>query len=152
MRHPRNYVSLMLNHTPVAPPPPPPPPSNSPKTTQNKNRSRPARPSTTPCKLAVFLGEQAIHGERSAHKGKAPPGMVAIPPPVPTVETPPSSSETAKSVLDSQGPEAMSSWVRQKKGVMVTDTTMRDAHQVHKCMYHVPSTNHMYTGGRVKLV
>ncbi|CAN0146111.1 unnamed protein product, partial [Ectocarpus fasciculatus] len=37
--------------------------------------------------------------------------------------------ETAKSVLDAKGPEAMAAWVRQKKGIMVTDTTMRDAHQ-----------------------
>lgn len=36
---------------------------------------------------------------------------------------------TALQVLDSQGPEAVARWVLQQKGVLVTDTTMRDAHQ-----------------------
>lgn len=96
-------------------------------------RSRPPKASTTPCKLAVFLAEQAIHGERAAHKGRAPPG-IATTPPVPALSPPGSidvpAVETAKSILDTKGPEAMAAWVRQKKRVMVTDTTMRDAHQV----------------------
>ncbi|CAN0394446.1 unnamed protein product, partial [Scytosiphon promiscuus] len=73
-----------------------------------------------------------IHGERSAHKGRAPPGMTTVPPVAPDLSTttlPDSPSETAKSVLDAKGPEAMAAWVREKKSVMVTDTTMRDAHQ-----------------------
>lgn len=58
--------------------------------------------------------------------------MVTNPPVavVPSPESSPATGETAKSVLDAEGPEAMASWVRRKKGVMVTDTTMRDAHQV----------------------
>lgn len=60
-------------------------------------------------------------------------------PPVPALAPPggskPSASETAKSVLDAQGPEAMAAWVRQKKRVMVTDTTMRDAHQAWTACY-----------------
>lgn len=94
-------------------------------------RSRPPKVSTAPCKLAVFLAEQAIHGERSAHKGRAPVGVPTTPPvaPVSSVAAAPA-LKTAKSVLDEEGPEAMATWVRQKKGVMVTDTTMRDAHQV----------------------
>ncbi|CAM9310439.1 unnamed protein product [Ectocarpus sp. 6 AP-2014] len=95
----------------------------------SKPRSRPARPSTKPSKLATFLAEQAIHGERSAHKGRAPQGMTTTPPAIPDVKPTEAAGETAKSVLDAKGPEAMAAWVRQKKGVMVTDTTMRDAHQ-----------------------
>lgn len=96
-------------------------------------RSRPPRASTTPCKLAVFLAEQALHGERSAHKGRAPPGVATTPPRAGLASLEGanvSATETAKSVLDAQGPEAMAAWVRNKKRVMVTDTTMRDAHQV----------------------
>ena len=37
--------------------------------------------------------------------------------------------ETAKSILDSQGPVALAAWVRQQSKVLLTDTTMRDAHQ-----------------------
>eukprot|EP00903_Cladosiphon_okamuranus_P009747 g9267.t1 len=98
----------------------------------SKPRSRPPKPSTAPSKLAVFLADQAIHGERSAHKGRAPPGMTTTPPTIPDLTglgDSPLPLETAKSMLDSKGPEAMAAWVRQKKSVMVTDTTMRDAHQ-----------------------
>lgn len=102
-----------------------------------ESRSRPPRPSTAPSKLAVFLAEQAVHGERSAHKGRAPPGMTTTPPTIPDLSSlepaaAAAAAETAKSVLDAKGPEALAAWVRQKKRVMVTDTTMRDAHQVHK--------------------
>jgi hypothetical protein len=36
---------------------------------------------------------------------------------------------TAKDILDSQGPEAVVQWVTQQTGVLITDATMRDAHQ-----------------------
>ena len=36
---------------------------------------------------------------------------------------------SAKAVLDAEGPEAMARWVRAQTRVLVTDTTMRDAHQ-----------------------
>lgn len=101
--------------------------------TSSPHRSRPPKPSTKPSKLAEFLADQAIHGERSAHKGLAPAGMTTVPPTAPEIpegDLPAPPAETAKSVLDAQGPEAMAAWVRKKKSVMVTDTTMRDAHQV----------------------
>jgi pyruvate carboxylase len=34
-----------------------------------------------------------------------------------------------RQVLDRDGPEAVAKWVLAQKGVLVTDTTMRDAHQ-----------------------
>lgn len=37
--------------------------------------------------------------------------------------------ENAKTVLDRDGPEAMAKWVRARKEILLTDTTMRDAHQ-----------------------
>ncbi|MGP6139348.1 MULTISPECIES: pyruvate carboxylase [unclassified Jeotgalibaca] len=36
---------------------------------------------------------------------------------------------TAKMVLDKQGPEAVSQWIKDQKNVLLTDTTFRDAHQ-----------------------
>ncbi|WP_029508390.1 pyruvate carboxylase [Paucilactobacillus suebicus] len=36
---------------------------------------------------------------------------------------------TAKDVLDDKGPDAMVEWIKQQKAVLLTDTTMRDAHQ-----------------------
>jgi pyruvate carboxylase len=49
----------------------------------------------------------------------------------PSPQIPPrmETQETAKSILDSQGPEALAAWVRQQSRVLLTDTTMRDAHQ-----------------------
>ena len=34
-----------------------------------------------------------------------------------------------KYLLDTQGPEAVSKWVLAQKSLLITDTTMRDAHQ-----------------------
>ena len=38
-------------------------------------------------------------------------------------------SGQAKIILDTQGPEAVAKWMWEQKCVLVTDTTMRDAHQ-----------------------
>jgi hypothetical protein len=79
-----------------------------------------------------------IHGERSAYTGRAPAGVPRVAP-VPQAVFHPHPSEaanaaggppvTAKTVLDAQGPEAVAQWVLQQPGVLLTDTTMRDAHQ-----------------------
>jgi pyruvate carboxylase len=37
--------------------------------------------------------------------------------------------ENAKQILDNQGPKAMAKWLKEQKRVLLTDTTMRDAHQ-----------------------
>lgn len=36
---------------------------------------------------------------------------------------------TAKNILDEQGPEAVTKWVKEQNSVLMTDTTFRDAHQ-----------------------
>ncbi|MGM0173901.1 pyruvate carboxylase [Enterococcus sp. DIV0800] len=36
---------------------------------------------------------------------------------------------TAKNILDQQGPEAVTKWVKEQENVLLTDTTFRDAHQ-----------------------
>ncbi|CAM9513097.1 unnamed protein product, partial [Choristocarpus tenellus] len=95
----------------------------------SKPRSRPKKASTLPCKLVLYLADQVIHGERSSYKGLAPPGMTKVAPVIPEVTAPAVPAQTAKSLLDAEGPEAMAAWVRKSKRVLVTDTTMRDAHQ-----------------------
>ncbi|KRM89175.1 pyruvate carboxylase [Liquorilactobacillus vini] len=40
-----------------------------------------------------------------------------------------SDTVTAKQVLDSQGATGLTNWIKQQKEVLLTDTTMRDAHQ-----------------------
>ncbi|CAN0427374.1 unnamed protein product, partial [Discosporangium mesarthrocarpum] len=102
-------------------------------TGSSKPRARPPKVSKAPCKLVSFLAKQVIHGERSAYKGRAPAGMVKMPPTAPNLSKEALRAEavptTAKGVLDMEGPEAMASWVRENNKVLVTDTTMRDAHQ-----------------------
>lgn len=41
----------------------------------------------------------------------------------------PSDLVTAKDILDAQGPDAVAQWVKSQDKVLLTDTTMRDAHQ-----------------------
>ncbi len=91
-----------------------------------------------PGRLIEYLAHEVIHGERSAYTGKAPAGVPRVAP-VPQAVIHPHPSEgvaaaggppvTAKTVLDAQGPEAVAQWVLQQPGVLLTDTTMRDAHQ-----------------------
>lgn len=81
-------------------------------------------------KILEFLTERTIKGEHSFFKGKGPkdcPRTAFLKP----VEATAKQEENAKSVLDKSGPEAMAKWVRaqSKNRVLMTDTTMRDAHQ-----------------------
>ncbi len=94
------------------------------------------KPDGSPSKLLHYLATRTISGEHSLYKGKAP--MRALegytdPPDFSGVGVTDRSAmpENAKSVLDAQGPEALAQWVRAKSPTrtLVTDTTLRDAHQ-----------------------
>lgn len=84
----------------------------------------------TPPKLVSYIAHQTIRGEHSAYKGKCKASIScknvrvtgSMVPERPTYEN-------AKTVLDRDGPEALAKWVRAKNEVLLTDTTMRDAHQ-----------------------
>ena len=102
-----------------------------------KPRTAAAKPGK-PGRLLELLAQEVIHGERSAYTGKAPAGVPRVAPSPPAVIHPhPSEAAnaaggppvTAKTVLDAEGPEAVARWVLQQPGVLLTDTTMRDAHQ-----------------------
>jgi acetyl-CoA carboxylase carboxyl transferase alpha subunit len=90
---------------------------------------RPVRAS----RLVQHLAEETLCGERSRFRGLAP---AALPLAAPSV-TPSSSSSSssssrpvnAKHVLDTEGPEALAQWTRSQTRTLLTDTTMRDAHQ-----------------------
>ncbi|KAK7237528.1 CoA carboxylase [Aureococcus anophagefferens] len=87
----------------------------------------------------VAMLSQAYYGVISPEAPRRRRRAVAVPglarparrsdgPAAPAVE-PPKAVENAKTVLDRSGPEAMAAWVRSQSRVLVTDTTMRDAHQ-----------------------
>jgi len=75
----------------------------------------------------AFVANQTINSANSAYRGKAPAGNMLVPAPAKEAEASP--EPNAKSILDSQGPEALAKWLGEQTNVLVTDTTMRDAHQ-----------------------
>ena len=78
-------------------------------------------------KLLNLLGETIVNGNDQV-KGRPVPKMdlpLIIPDYDPKLEKP----AGTKQYLDQHGPEQFASWVRKQKRLLVTDTTMRDAHQ-----------------------
>ena len=85
-----------------------------------------------------FLADVVVNGPYSVLYTKIPAGIAPVTPLV----TDKSKSKTAtaavaaelrpgtaKYVLDKEGPEALSKWVRAQQRLLITDTSMRDAHQ-----------------------
>ena len=95
-------------------------------------KPRPARtkPATTDvlAKELSHVAEMTINAANSVYRGTAPEGYKQ--PPAVEVTTEPSAAPNAKSILDSQGPEAMAKWVKEQPQCLVMDTTMRDSHHV----------------------
>jgi pyruvate carboxylase len=78
-------------------------------------------------KLLTYLGEQIV--ARWGQTTKAHPlpraGLTAAPPRHAAAPPPPGTRDRLRQL----GPERFAAWVREQKPVLVTDTTMRDAHQ-----------------------
>ena len=77
-------------------------------------------------KLLSYLADVAVNG--ASHPGAVGPApVVAEPvPPKPANETPPPGF---KQIIDEQGPAAFAKAVRDHEGLLLMDTTWRDAHQ-----------------------
>ena len=92
---------------------------------------RPPKQDVSPTLLLKHLAEETVCGSMSRHRGLAPTSCPQQPPVVPVVPkaAKPAGWKNAKSVLDAEGPEALAKWVKQNSKVLLTDTTMRDAHQ-----------------------
>jgi len=89
-----------------------------------------------PPKVLEWIAQRTVKGENSAWAGRAPAGAQLDPAPLAAPEGAAAAalaragmSTTAKAVLDAEGPEAMAAWVRSQTRILLTDTTMRDAHQ-----------------------
>ncbi len=77
-------------------------------------------------KLLTYLGEVIVNGNPEV-KGKKVPAEIRparIPPHIPG--TPPPGT---KQLLDQLGPEGFADWTRSEQRLLLTDTTLRDAHQ-----------------------
>ena len=73
-------------------------------------------------KVLTFLGNKVINEV----KGEKPQFNVPV---LPKIITDIKSLSGTKQILDQYGPEKLSKWVLEKKGLLITDTTMRDAQQ-----------------------
>ena len=88
--------------------------------------SRPRKDRGT--RLLRYVGHIAVNGQVEGPRGRTRPDFRT--PPMPTSEPgwkPPAA--TFKQILDSDGPEALVTHLRDHKRVLFTDTTFRDAHQ-----------------------
>ena len=94
---------------------------------------REAKKSTSASLLVKHIAKQVVCSDSSRHRGLAPAscGLVppAAPPVAPYVPAFGNVHITAKMVLDTYGPDMLASWVKLHKRVLLSDTTMRDAHQ-----------------------
>ena len=78
-------------------------------------------------KLLTYIADVSINGHPEVRDRPRPP--VDAPVPVVPEYEPLIVVEGSKQVLDRQGPRGLASWLKAKKEVVFTDTTMRDAHQ-----------------------
>ncbi|MEM1161193.1 MAG: pyruvate carboxylase, partial [Pseudomonadota bacterium] len=78
-------------------------------------------------KLLTFIGDITVNGNPEV-AGRARPPADAIPPdaPKPLSHTP---RPGLKQRLDAEGPKAIADWMLAQDALLITDTTMRDAHQ-----------------------
>ncbi len=77
--------------------------------------------------MLSYLGEVIVNGHPQI-RGKAEPAS-RKPAPVPLFDPMSPIPEGTRTLLDRLGPEGFCKWVRQQKRLLVTDTTLRDAHQ-----------------------
>ena len=77
-------------------------------------------------KLLDYLGELVVNGRFvQGASGPVTPRVAPLLPKVPTTPLP----KGLKQVIENEGPEGFARAVRQHRGLLLTDTTWRDAHQ-----------------------
>ncbi|CAB9516740.1 Pyruvate carboxylase [Seminavis robusta] len=81
-------------------------------------------------KLLLYIGNTVINGTpKELGAVGSPPSSVD--PMIPVIEPKPGQldKKSLKQIFDTEGPEAFAKAVRQNEGLLITDTTWRDAHQ-----------------------
>ena len=87
-----------------------------------------ARPRDRASRLLRYLAETTVNGHPEVKDRPLPPAHARRPRLPPLHSSGPLASG-AKALLDAEGPRAVAEWMRSEPRVLVTDTTMRDAHQ-----------------------
>ena len=85
------------------------------------------RPRDRASRLLRYVAEVTVNGHPEVAGRPAPPAHARTPRPPRRAGG--IRSDGAKARLDAEGPEAVAAWMRNESRVLVTDTTMRDAHQ-----------------------
>jgi pyruvate carboxylase len=81
-------------------------------------------------RLLTYIGDVIVNGNPEV-AGRPEPGLMppAVLPDVPAAEMMKDPPAGTKQIFDELGPEGFARWMLQQKRLLVTDTTMRDAHQ-----------------------
>ncbi|HSU79114.1 MAG TPA: pyruvate carboxylase [Candidatus Angelobacter sp.] len=77
-------------------------------------------------KMLTYIAETTLNGHPGIKKGKKPAFNT---PKVPDVKLSAPIPKGTKQILDEFGPDAVVDWVKKQEKVLLTDTTLRDAHQ-----------------------
>jgi len=82
-------------------------------------------------RILTYLAETVVNGNAEVTGRARPERLVAVRPPRLPASTPPPADAPAgcKQLLEELGPERFAQWMREQQRVLLTDTTMRDAHQ-----------------------
>jgi pyruvate carboxylase len=79
-------------------------------------------------KLLHYIGEVIVNGTPEALGAVGPPPS-STDPMIPILNPKPKTKPSLKQIFDTEGPEAFAKAVRANEGLLITDTTWRDAHQ-----------------------
>jgi pyruvate carboxylase len=85
-----------------------------------------ARPRDRATRLLTHIADITVNGHPDL-KGRTKPSRNAPEPTVPLVSGP--VPDGTRQVLEREGPEGLARWIRAQDAALITDTTMRDAHQ-----------------------
>jgi pyruvate carboxylase len=78
-------------------------------------------------KILTYIADITVNGHPETAGRPRPPAEARAPrPPVRRADPPPAG---ARAILTEQGPQAVAAWMAAERRLLITDTTMRDAHQ-----------------------
>lgn len=79
-------------------------------------------------KLLLYIGDIIVNGPPKKLGATGPPPS-HIKPQIPDIQPKAKTKKSLKEIFDLEGPQAFAKAVRQNEGLLITDTTWRDAHQ-----------------------
>ncbi len=78
-------------------------------------------------RILSYLADKVVNGNEMAGSGKVK--VRREPAPVPDLDRSKLVPKGTRDLLKEKGPQGVAQWVKEQKGLLLTDTTMRDAHQ-----------------------